>query len=40
MGSYELALFGEDSVNYGKFARPGLSIYVEGERATQAIPKR
>ncbi len=30
VGSYELALFGEDSVNYGKFARPGLSIYVEG----------
>ena len=27
-GSCELALFGEDSVNYGRFARIGLSVYA------------
>lgn len=27
-GSTELAFFGEDSVNYGKYARVGLSIYI------------
>ena len=30
-GSVELAFFGEDSVNYGKFARIGLSIFVRGQ---------
>ena len=29
-GSHELALFGDDSINYGKFARPGLSLYIKG----------
>lgn len=29
-GSYEIALFGDDSVNYGKFARVGLALYITG----------
>lgn len=29
-GSFEIALFGDDSINYGRFARPGLSIYIKG----------
>lgn len=36
VGSYEIALFGEDSVNYGKFARVGLSVYV----TAKVQPKR
>ena len=28
VGSIEIALFGEDSVNYGRFARVGLAVYV------------
>ena len=35
-GSYEIALFGDDSVNYGKFARVGLSVYV----TARVQPKR
>ncbi|MDR0331874.1 MAG: DNA polymerase III subunit alpha, partial [Dysgonamonadaceae bacterium] len=27
-GSFEIALFSEDSINYGRFARMGLSIYI------------
>ncbi|HLW09336.1 MAG TPA: DNA polymerase III subunit alpha [Fermentimonas sp.] len=30
MGSYEIALFGDDSINFGRYARAGLSIYIEG----------
>ncbi|MDD3555674.1 MAG: DNA polymerase III subunit alpha [Proteiniphilum sp.] len=30
-GSYEMALFSEDSVNFGRYARIGLSIYIEGK---------
>ena len=29
-GSHELAIFGDDSINYGKFARPGLSLFIKG----------
>jgi DNA polymerase-3 subunit alpha len=29
MGSFEIALFSEDSINFGKYARLGLSIYIE-----------
>ena len=29
-GSYEIALFGDDSINYGRFARPGLSLFIRG----------
>ena len=29
-GHYEIALFGDDSINYGKFARPGLSLFIRG----------
>ncbi|MDD2551916.1 MAG: DNA polymerase III subunit alpha [Dysgonamonadaceae bacterium] len=29
-GSFEIALFGDDSINYGKFARPGLSLFIRG----------
>jgi DNA-directed DNA polymerase III (polc) len=35
-GSYEIALFSEDSVNYGRYARMGLSVYIEG----RVQPKR
>ena len=28
-GSFEIALFSDDSINYGKFARMGLSVYVK-----------
>ncbi|MDR1742263.1 MAG: DNA polymerase III subunit alpha [Dysgonamonadaceae bacterium] len=35
-GSYEIALFRENSVNYGRFARVGLSIYV----TARVQPKR
>ncbi|MDR1518491.1 MAG: DNA polymerase III subunit alpha [Dysgonamonadaceae bacterium] len=35
-GSYEIALFGDDSVNYGRFARVELSIYV----SAKVQPKR
>ncbi len=35
-GSYEMALFGEDSVNFGRYARQGLSIYIIG----RVQPKR
>jgi DNA polymerase-3 subunit alpha len=27
-GSFEVALFSDDSINYGKFARQGLSVYI------------
>ncbi len=30
-GSCELAFFGDDSINYGKYARVGLSIYGKGK---------
>jgi len=30
-GSYEMALFSEDSVNFGRYARVGLSVYIEGK---------
>lgn len=30
-GKFEIALFSEDSVNFGKYARIGLSIYIEGK---------
>ena len=30
-GSFEIALFGEDSVNFGRYARMGLSVYIEGK---------
>lgn len=36
VGSTEIALFGEDSVNYGRFARMGLSLYV----TAKVQPKR
>ena len=29
-GSHEMALFGDDSINFGKFARPGLSLFIRG----------
>jgi DNA polymerase-3 subunit alpha len=29
-GNFEIALFGDDSINYGRFARPGLSLYIKG----------
>ena len=29
-GSHEIALFGDDSINFGKFARPGLSLFIRG----------
>lgn len=29
-GSHEVALFGDDSINFGKFARPGLSLFIRG----------
>src|SRR5690554_5847838 len=35
-GSYEMALFSEDSVNFGRYARLGLSIYISG----RVQPKR
>jgi DNA polymerase-3 subunit alpha len=35
-GSYEIALFSEDSVNFGRYARNGLSVYIEG----RVQPKR
>jgi DNA polymerase-3 subunit alpha len=35
-GSFEIALFGDDSINYGKFARPGLSLFIRG----RVQPKR
>ena len=28
-GSYEIALFSEDSVNFGRYARIGLSVYIQ-----------
>ncbi len=31
VGSYEIALFGEDSVNFGRYARIGLSVYIEAK---------
>ena len=31
LGSYEIALFSEDSVNFGRYARLGLSIYIEAK---------
>ena len=30
-GSYEMALFSDDSVNFGRYARIGLSVYIEGK---------
>ena len=30
-GSYEIALFSEDSVNYGRYARIGLSVYIQAK---------
>ena len=30
-GSYEIALFSEDSINFGRFARVGLSVYITGK---------
>lgn len=35
-GSYEMALFSEDSVNFGRYARIGLSIYI----TARVQPKR
>ena len=29
-GSHEIALFGDDSINFGKFARPGISLFIRG----------
>jgi DNA polymerase-3 subunit alpha len=29
-GSHDIALFGDDSINFGKFARPGLSLFIRG----------
>ena len=29
-GNFEIALFGDDSINYGRFARPGLSLFIRG----------
>ena len=34
-GNYEIALFGDDSINYGKFARPGLSLFIRGRVQTR-----
>ncbi len=34
-GSFEIALFGDDSINYGKFARPGLSLFIKGRVQTR-----
>jgi DNA polymerase-3 subunit alpha len=31
VGSYEIALFSEDSVNFGRYARIGLSVYIEAK---------
>ncbi|MCE5205018.1 MAG: DNA polymerase III subunit alpha [Porphyromonadaceae bacterium] len=30
-GSYEIALFSEDSVNFGRYARVGLSVYIQAK---------
>ncbi len=30
-GSYEIALFSDDSVNFGRYARIGLSVYIAGK---------
>ncbi|MDR0422382.1 MAG: DNA polymerase III subunit alpha [Proteiniphilum sp.] len=30
-GKYEVALFNEDSVNFGRYARIGLSVHIEGK---------
>lgn len=30
-GSYEMALFSDDSVNFGRYARIGLSVYITGK---------
>jgi DNA polymerase-3 subunit alpha len=30
-GSYEIALFSEDSVNFGRYARIGLSVYIQAK---------
>ncbi|HBG57512.1 MAG TPA: DNA polymerase III subunit alpha, partial [Porphyromonadaceae bacterium] len=35
-GSYEIALFSEDSVNFGRYARIGLSVYIQA----RVQPKR
>ncbi len=29
-GSHEMALFGDDSINFGRFTRPGLSLFIRG----------
>ena len=34
-GNYEIPLFGDDSINYGKFARPGLSLFIRGKVQTR-----
>ncbi len=31
VGSYEMALFSEDSVNFGRYARIGFSVYIEAK---------
>lgn len=36
VGNIEIALFGEDSVNYGRFARVGLAVYI----TAKVQPKR
>ena len=30
-GNFDIALFGDDSINFGKFARPGLSLFIRGK---------
>ncbi|NLZ96024.1 MAG: DNA polymerase III subunit alpha, partial [Bacteroidales bacterium] len=34
-GNYDIALFGDDSINYGRFARPGLSLFIRGRVQTR-----
>ena len=30
-GSFDIPLFGDDSINFGRFARPGLSLFIRGK---------
>ena len=38
-GSYEIPLFGDDSINYGRFARPGLSLFIRGRVQSRRYPE-
>ena len=38
-GKFEIALFSEDSVNFGRYARIGLSVYIQGRVQSKAYRK-